>query len=117
MFLMLFIILLASCNSHHKFDKKGWAEQTDLPTFPNRKYMIEDLLNNYQLKGKSYRQIIELLGQPIVTPLKSERISEILYSVEIEFGQDHALNHTKTLSLRFNPDTIVQEYKIIEWRK
>lgn len=106
-----------SCNSNHTFDKKGWAEQTDLTSFPNRKYMIEDLLNNYQLKGKSYSQIIGLLGQPVITPLKFDSITELLYGIEIEFGKDHALKHTKTLSLRFNQDTVVHEYKIIEWQK
>ncbi|MHA4807401.1 hypothetical protein ACX0G9_04825 [Flavitalea flava] len=117
LFFILFSILLTSCNSNHKFDKKGWAEQSDLLRFPNRKYMIEDLLNNYQLKGKSYSQIAELLGQPVVTPLKFNNTSEILYGVEIEFGKDRTLNHTKTLSLKFNQDTIVQDFKIIEWRK
>ena len=79
--------------------------------------MLDDLVKNYELKGKSYAQILDLLGQPVVTPLKTDSISELLYGIEMEFSKDKAITHIKTLSLKFNSDTIVQDYKIIEWTK
>ncbi|SRR5258706_4952013 len=116
-FLLIFILSASSCNPSHTFDKKKWAEHTDLINYPNRKYMLDDLLINYKLKGKSYSQIIDLLGQPVVTPLKIDTISELLYGIEMDFGKDKTLKYVKTLSLKFDSDTIVQDYKIIEWSK
>ena len=109
-FLTLFI---SSCNRSHTFDKKNWSEHTDLINYPNRKYMLDDLLKNYELKGKSYTQIIELLGQPVIIPLRTDTISELLYEIEMDFGKDKTFKHVKTLSLKFNSDKIVQDFKII----
>ena len=53
-----------SCQSQQRFDKEKWAEIADLMTFPNRKHMIDDLVKNYQLKGKKYSEIVELIDKP-----------------------------------------------------
>ena len=117
LYLSFFILFISSCKPSHTFDKKKWAEHKDLINYPNRKDMLDDLLKNYELKGKSYSQILDLLGQPVMTPLKIDTISELLYGIEMDFGKDKTLKHVKTLSLKFNSDTIVQDYKIIEWSK
>lgn len=56
---------LQCCSPNMKFDPVGWHERSD-PAFPpdNRRYMLDDLLNNYQLKGKGYSEVIKLLGTP-----------------------------------------------------
>ena len=117
LYISILTLFISSCNPGHTFDKKKWAEHTNMINYPNRKYMLDDLLKNYELKGKSYSQILELLGQPVITPLKTDTISELLYGIEMDFGNDKTLKHVKTLSLKFNSDTIVQDYKIIEWSK
>ena len=117
LFISILILSISSCNPGHTFDKKKWAEHTDLINYPNRKYMLDDLLKNYALKGKSYSQILDLLGQPVITPLRIDSIPELLYGIEMNFAKDNTINHVKTLSLKFNSDTIVQDYKIIEWTK
>ena len=113
--LLFLTFFISSCNPSHTFDKKKWAEHTDLINYPNRKYILDDLLKKYELKGKSYTQIIELLGQPVIIPLRTYTISELLYKIELDFGKDITLKHVKTLSLKFNSYKIVQDYNIIEW--
>lgn len=85
-FTFLSLILISfSCRTEQKFDKAKWAEVADLMTFPNRKYMINDLVETYQLKGKKYKEIIELLGQP---QSKLDSSLNILYDVDIDYGSD-----------------------------
>jgi hypothetical protein len=57
---MFFVITLCSCQTGQKFDKEKWSEVGDLNSFPNRKYMIDDLTRNQELKRKRYEDIISL---------------------------------------------------------
>ncbi len=60
-YLILIMLVLLGCNHDIKFDRVGWQQQSD-PAFPsqNRKYMLDDLLESYDLKGKRYSDITRL---------------------------------------------------------
>ena len=60
----IFTLLVVACNQTQKFDKSAWKERGDLNIYPNRDKMLEDLMNHHQLKGLTYKQVIELLGEP-----------------------------------------------------
>ena len=113
-FFISLLVILSSCRTEIKFDKVKWAEKADLMTFSNRKSMINDLIKNYHLRGQSYKQIIELLGEP-QSDLDSN--FKIFYDVDIDYGSDIDPVYSKTLSFQFSIDSIVQKYDVIEWKK
>jgi hypothetical protein len=111
---LVLVITLYSCQEKQFFDKAKWAEVADLMTFPNRKYMIDDLVKNYQLKGKKYAEIITLLDQP---QSKLDSNMAILYDIEIDYGWDIDPVYSKTLTIFFDKDTAVKDFKINVWNK
>jgi hypothetical protein len=110
----LFMVTIASCQTKQKFDKTKWAEVADLMTFPNRKYMIDDLVQSYQLKGKTYHDLVELLGPP---QSKLDSTLRVYYDIDVHYGRDIDPVYTKTLSIAFDKDTVVRNYEVQEWRK
>ena len=113
--ILLFIsIFIFSCQTQQKFDKLKWAEVADLMTFPNRKYMIDDLTKNYELRGKKYDEIIELLNTP---QGKGDNDLEIFYDVDVDYGSDIDPVSSKTLSIQFDKDSTVKMFEVKEWKK
>ena len=112
--LLVFVVTFFSCQQKQKFDKTKWAEVADLMTFPNRKYMIDDLVQNYQLKGKTYHELVELLGTP---QSKLDSTLQVYYDIDVDYSSDIDPVYTKTLSIQFDKDTVVRNYKVQEWKK
>jgi hypothetical protein len=108
------LLIVGSCQRQQIFDKAKWAEEEDLMTFPNRKLLLEDLTQHYQLKGKSYNDIIKLLGQP---QYSLDSTMGIGYKIDEKYKSDIDPIYTKTLLFYFNKDTTVENYKIQEWKK
>ena len=84
--------------------------------YPNREKMVHDLLINYSLLGHSYSSIIDLLGKP------SEVDSNVIYyNIKEDFGYRIFGNidpvSSKTLSFTMNSDSVIINYKLIEWKK
>lgn len=69
----------------------GWEETES--TLDERWNMVNDLVNNYELKGKSISQIKEFLGEP-----SFESKNEINYNLG---ATGHGINYG-TLSLKLN---------------
>lgn len=111
---LLLTLTLFSCQTRQKFNKAKWAEVADLMTFPNRKYMIDDLVKNYQLKGKKYSEIVVLLDKP---QSKLDSTMEIYYDVDVDYGTDIDPIYSKTLSLTFDKDTVVKSFEVNVWKK
>ncbi len=84
--------------------------------FPNRKYMIDDLLKNITLKGRTHAQIIDILGQP-QSELELGSDFRMSYDVDIDYGKDIDPVYTKKLTIIFSSDTIVRDARVIEWKK
>ena len=103
-----------SCQTQQKFDKVKWAEVADLMAFPNRKYMIDDLVKNYQLKGKKYSEIVELLNEP---QSKLDSTMQIFYDIDVDYGSDIDPIYSKILLITFDNDTVVKSYEVHFWKK
>ena len=112
--LLSLALTLFSCQTHQKFDKAKWAEIGDAMTFPNRKYMIDDLVKNYQLKDKKYSEIVELLDSP---QSKLDSTMQIFYDIDVDFGSDIDPVYSKTLSIYFDKDTVVKSFEVNIWKK
>lgn len=112
--LLAITVTIYSCQQKQKFEKTKWAEVADLMTFPHRKYMIDDLVQNYQLKGKTYHELVELLGQP---QSKLDSTLQVFYDIDVDYGWDIDPVYTKTLSIVFDKDTIVKSFEVQEWKK
>jgi len=110
----VFMVTITSCQTKQKFDKTKWTEVADLMTFPNRKYMIEDLVHNYNLNGKTYHELIELLGPP---QSKLDSTLQVFYDIDINYGHDIDPVYTKTLSIQFDKDTVVRNHEVKVWKK
>jgi hypothetical protein len=82
---ILIVASLFSCQTHQKFDKVKWSKVGDLMTFPHRESMFDDLINNYPLTGKTYNELIDLLGRP---QGKGDNDLEIFYNIDIDYGSD-----------------------------
>jgi hypothetical protein len=113
---LLLPIILTSCKRQEKFDKMKWAQVSDgdVPRFPNRKYMINDLTKNHQLKGKTYEQIVEMLGDP---QLKLDSTLDAFYDIDEDYGNDIDPVYTKTLRFKFDQDSIVKAFEVQVWKK
>ncbi|MBO9681468.1 MAG: hypothetical protein J7502_02140 [Flavisolibacter sp.] len=76
--------------------------------------MIDDLVQNYQLRGKTYHQLVELLGPP---QSKFDSTLRVYYNIDVDYGSDIDPVYMKILSIEFNKDTIVRNYEVQEWKK
>ena len=112
--LLVFLMTFTACHQKQKFDKTKWQEVGDLMTFPNRNAMVDDVAQNYNLKGKTLNDITGLLGQPQY-PLDSTM--EIGYKIDEDYGTDIDPIYTKTLLIQFDKDTTVKNVEIKEWKK
>jgi hypothetical protein len=83
-------------------------------TFPNRKYMIDDLMKNIQLNGKKYSEITELLGIPQGGDLDSTY--EIFYDIDIDYGHDIDPIYIKSLIISFEKDSTANKIEVKEFR-
>lgn len=110
-----FAISLFSCQAKDKFTKNAWAEQCEIGRYPNRKYIIDDLIKNYKLAGRSYREIIDLLGEPFPRDFRKDTV--MLYPVDIRFGKKDELIYTKALWVKMGDDSIVRSFEVTEWKK
>ncbi|MBW7454174.1 hypothetical protein ACFOLF_26420 [Paenibacillus sepulcri] len=53
------VLLLFLCACQNQFNSKGWLDNPE-----KRNSMVDNLLDNYDLKGKTEDEIISLLGEP-----------------------------------------------------
>lgn len=95
------------------FDKEKWLEQEDWD-YPRRDNMIDDLIKNHKLKGLSYKQMVELLGDPQGNARDS---IGVYYRIVEDFGSDIDPVYSKNLSIEFNKDSIINKVTIEEWKK
>jgi hypothetical protein len=105
--LLLIAVVFTGCKG--KFNKIDWEAKGD-PGFPDKDYMVDDLLTNYKLKGLSYKQVLQLLGQP-----SGKDSTGIFYETLLEYsGIDPG--HGKNLVIEFNKDSLVTKAYIDEWK-
>ncbi|SKA09242.1 hypothetical protein [Sediminibacterium ginsengisoli] len=108
-FLIVSLVCLFSCQ--RKYEKEKWATKEDFGPPAARKAMLKDLLANYNLKGKTTAEILNLLGSP---DFKTDTV--IAYKVVEDYGSDIDPVYTKTLVLKLG-GSIVTQARVDEWKK
>ncbi len=105
----IFLSSAISCGSitHEKFDSERWKylNDTSEDTWSLRWDMMNDLRNNYELVGKTRKQIIELLGKP-----DTDTNADVSYYL----GYSKTGINTGTLTLYFDKEDKV--VKISVWQ-
>ena len=85
--------------------------------YPYRKSMLKDLTTNHQLKGLTYKQLIDLIGEPQKNLVgKSD---EIYYPITTEYGHPTLSPDSVgsiTLAFKLNKDSIVTDFRIDKWK-
>ena len=110
------LIFIISCRQKNKFDTKTWMEQSEIGKYPNRKFIVQDLIKYYKLKGTNYNEVIELLGQPFPTfDFKTDTI--MLYPIDMKFDQNKHLASAKSLILKLKNDSIIRDFELVDWVK
>ena len=107
--LLTLTALLFSCGkfSHEKFNSKKWkTENLNSENNWNLRWsMMNDLRNNYQIKGLTKKEIIELLGTP-------ENVINNQFSYFL--GYSGTGINTGTLSLTFDENNKVINFVVTE---
>lgn len=110
---LVIVLYLLSCDKQIKFNKAKWSEKTD-PVFPSyyRAKMLRDLVQNYKLTGLSCAQLRERLGNADYIDSNS-----VHYRISVDYGGDIDPVYTKDLVFTYSKDSLITEFKVMEWKK
>ncbi len=97
--ILLIGFILKGKITHEKFDSNKWKNWTESETEWSLRWdMMNSLRKNYELKGMSKKQILELLGEP-----ESQTESEFFYYL----GYSKLGINTGRLTIKFEKDKVV----------
>jgi hypothetical protein len=109
-------IVLVGCNNLTfngvKFNKSQWDSIGDLHSHPNREDMLEDLTEHHKIKGLTYHQLIDSLGQP---ENYGDTKDSIYYDIVVNYGYLDPKSG-KYLAIGFSKDSIATGFKVVEWK-
>jgi hypothetical protein len=107
------LFIASACNSivkNEKFDKTKWTTKDDLD-YTMRDAMLSDLISNHKLKGLTYQQLIDSLGEPANY---GESKDSVYYDIVVNYGYLDPKSG-KYLVLPLNKDSVVTGFKVVEW--
>ncbi len=112
---ILLLLILSACHSlkEKKFETAKWKYKTDME-YTYRDNMLADLTKNYQIKGISYTQLIDLLGEP---ENWGNTNNTLYYEIKTDYGTDIDSVFSKTLEITLHPDSTVEDFRVIEWKR
>ena len=107
--------LLLGCNDivNIKYDKVKWDSVGDLRSYPYRERMLKDLTTHHQLRGLTYKQLIDSLGQP--DNYYQDLDDSIRYDIVVDYGYLDPKSGTY-LAIGFNKDTMATGFKVVKWK-
>lgn len=108
--LLLILIIIFSCTKQRKFDVKKWNDESDRGEFHYRNEMLDDLMKNYHLKGKSIQEIKDLI-------LFFDSSNNVIVFEVFQEWKGIDPSYTKYLNLRFNRNKIVDSVYITEYKR
>ena len=90
--------------THEQFDSEKWINWTESEAELSLRWdMMNSLRNNYELTGKTKKEILQLLGKP-----ESETNSDFRYYLGMS---KHGIN-TGSLTIKFNEIGIVTDFSV-----
>jgi hypothetical protein len=95
-----------------KFNKAAWAVRDEGFIYYNRKYMLNDLIENHQIRGLTYKQLVESIGEPRM----DSGSYEAYYNIELDYGWDIDPVYSKDLVIQLNRDSVVTGFDFKEWK-
>jgi hypothetical protein len=109
-----FALIFFSCNGEMKFDSKKWNDFEDNNTFEYRNAMLNDLLNNYHLKGRNINEMGKIFGKIKENDFnKSENL--LIFDVLQEWSGIEPV-YNKYLNLKYNEKGIIDSVYITEYK-
>jgi len=112
--LVVALIFIVGCENFGKtrFDKAKWSEDYEIgfPP-PSRNKMLTDLVENHQLKGVRYNEVVKMLGQPDIRDSASFN-----YEIAIDYSGIDPV-YIKYLEFNFSRDSIITAFHVEEWEK
>jgi len=111
--ILIIIIGLNSCTRDIKFDKIKWNQRNGSGYYDCRDLMLEDLLQNHNIKGSKIDELRNLFGEinPISLPNGNSALN---FNIVTDFKYDIDPQYTKDLILYLDKDSVVSNYKIKE---
>jgi len=73
--------------------------------------MLKDLTENHKLKGLNYSDLIKMLGQPDFLEPENKTV---YYGLAINYGADIDPTGQRALQFKFNSDSIITDFAILE---
>ena len=83
----------------------------DVGSYPNRDNMLNDLIHNQKLKGLTYKQLIDKIGEP---EKNAGDITIVYYDILTDYGYDIDPVYIKTLDFKLDKDSIVSDFRVNE---
>ncbi|OQA94485.1 MAG: Outer membrane protein assembly factor BamE [Bacteroidetes bacterium ADurb.Bin217] len=110
----VFFFITACGVEEIKFDKNKWNEKDDI-IYKYRENMVNDLMVNHLKKGMPYKQIIDLLGEPVVYSEMDTNI--VSYEIIEKYGWDIDPIEMKYLLIELTKDSLIKDFKIEHWKR
>lgn len=111
-FILVALTLFVSCKNEKKFNKNEWVTKNDIGVYEYRNDMVKDLILNHKLKDLTYKQLVEKLGSP--RQIIDEEPSTIAYDIKTKYGSNIDSKPWIILQFKFNEDSIVDSFKLID---
>ncbi|MDB5002123.1 MAG: hypothetical protein JWQ34_348 [Mucilaginibacter sp.] len=107
---LLAFMAITGCSNASKFDRKKWIYGDGLE-YPLRDEIVNDLVKNHQLKGLTFRQILDSLGRP--QHWDTLQLSYQILDNSFEFARKKPI-HKKNLVISFSKDSVAVKAEIYE---
>lgn len=113
--LFVSFLIISGCSKYEKFEKNKWNQKNDLGYYDYRESMLDDVVKNYQLKGKSIQQLRSMFGD---LDIFSEKIGcQIQFNIITEFGTNIDPIYSKDLIFKLNADSIIVDIQVTEFKR
>jgi len=110
--LICFCLLFACGPKQMKFEQSKWNKSID-GFYDYRENMVNDLIENHLQKGMSYKNVIDLLGEP--GNYMDIEPNEIVYEIMVDYEWNIDPMEGKDLYIKFGKDSTLINTRLEHW--